>query len=87
MSQEIKVYSSVVIWQNVEQNAYDQRPLISKLFVTDSDHDAAMRRKDKEIELLRRQRNELHNQYNEYVYLDDLTLYDAEITKAVGEIL
>jgi hypothetical protein len=49
MSQEIKVYSSVVIWQNVEQNAYDQRPLISKLFVTDSDHDTALAAKDQEI--------------------------------------
>jgi hypothetical protein len=67
---------------------YTNEPTFIKAdVVLKSDHDLAMRRKDKEIELLRSQRDELHTQYNDYVYLDDLTLYDAEITKAVGEIL
>jgi multidrug resistance efflux pump len=36
---EVKVYSSVDIWKNVEENAHDSKPLISKRFYTESDFD------------------------------------------------
>ena len=50
-----------------------------------NDHDLAMRRKDLEIKLLREQRNELN--YGA-CHTNKMTHeLDAEITKAVGEVL